>query len=179
MQHNYSAAYKNILLRPLEESDIEDLRIWRSQPENCKYLRNLGNITPQMQKAWFDSYLLNPDEFIFAIVETKELCRLIGSLSLYNFQGKQAEFGKILIGDPQAHGRKAGLHAVKAVLGIGFDVLGLDKIVLSVYEANKGAVHVYESAGFQVTEVPQTTDGKMELHMEVTSADFKRMVAAG
>ena len=174
MQHSYSVAYRNILLRPLDVSDIEDLRIWRSQPENCKYLRQLGNITPQMQKAWYDSYLQNPDELIFGIFETEVLNRLIGSLSLYNFQTGQAEFGKILIGDSQAHGRKAGLHAVKAVLKIGFEVLGLNRIVLHVYEANEAAVHVYKCAGFQVTGTHQTDNGRTEYQMEVTCADYRK-----
>lgn len=172
MQHNYAISYKNICLRPLREEDIEYLRMWRNNPENTRYLRTIPYITPQMQQAWYDGYLRNEDEMTFGIVETESLQRLIGSLSLYHFQRNQAEFGKILIGDPGAHGKKAGLHATIAALKIGVEVLGLKKIVLDVYEENGAAVHIYKKAGFQIVDSRRAEDGRQELIMEVTQELF-------
>lgn len=168
MQHNHDYSYQNIYLRPLCVADLEYLRIWRNNPENTHYLRAIPYITPQMQKSWYDGYLRNEDEMTFGIVETETLQRLIGSLSLYHFQGNQAEFGKILIGDSEAHGKNAGLHATIAALKIGFEVLGLKRIVLDVYEENGAAVHIYKKAGFRTVDSRWTEDGRQELVMEVT-----------
>lgn len=168
MRHNYAIFYQNIYLRPLCKEDIEYLRMWRNNPENTRYLRSISYITPQMQESWYDAYLHNEDEIIFGIVETKTLKRLIGSLSFYHFQGVQAEFGKILIGAPEAHGKKAGLHATIAALKIGFETLGLKRIVLDVYEENGAAVHIYKEAGFRVVDSKFSKEGWLELTMEVT-----------
>ena len=148
MEHNYSTKYKNIVLRPLEKRDIEKLRIWRNDKKNTKFLRQIPYITEESQNKWFENYLENEDEICFAIEECQELNRLVGSLSLYNFNGNVAEFGKILIGDIEAHGRKIGYNATKTVLKIAFDVLKLKKVILEVYEDNLAAKKIYEKAGF-------------------------------
>lgn len=168
MQHNHAISYKNICLRPLHEGDIEHLRRWRNDPENTRYLRAISHITTQMQQMWYDDYLQNEDEMTFGIVETETLKRLIGSLSLYQFRDDQAEFGKILIGDPEAHGKKAGLNATIAALKIGFEALGLKKIVLDVYEENGAAVYIYQKAGFHIVDSHRMPDGRQELVMEAT-----------
>ena len=148
MKHNYTIKKDNVLLRPLCEDDIEMLRIWRNNPENSKYLRQIGYIDKDQQKKWFENYINNDDEIAFAIVECKELNRLVGSVSLYNFKDNEAEFGKILIGDEEAHGKRIGLNATKAAIEIGFKELNLNRIVLEVNYENVAAIKTYEKAGF-------------------------------
>lgn len=109
MKHNYSATYKNVILRPLKEEDIEMLRIWRNDISQTKFLTPIGEISPAMQKKWYNDYLNNPDEITFSIIETASLNRLVGSVALYHFKNGIAEIGKIQIGDREAHG-----------LGLGF-----------------------------------------------------------
>ncbi len=148
MEHNYSVKNKNILLRPLYEKDIELLRNWRNDKNNARFLRQIPFITHEAQKQWYEKYLNNNDEICFAIEEREELNRLVGSLSLYNFKGDTAEFGKILIGDKEAHGRKIGYNATVAALKIAFDDLNLKRVVLEVYENNLAAKRIYEKTGF-------------------------------
>lgn len=148
MKHNYSIKNKNVLLRPLYEKDIELLRNWRNDKKNTKFLRQIPFITHEAQKQWYEKYLNNNDEICFAIEECKELNCLVGSLSLYNFKGNTAEFGKILIGDKEAHGRQIGFNATVAALKIAFDDLDLKRVVLEVYENNLPAKRIYEKAGF-------------------------------
>ncbi len=165
MNHQYSWKMKNIFLRPLGKDDAEYLRKWRNEPENSRFLRPIKYITPEAQKVWYESYLMNADEMAFAIVECEKLNRIVGSLSLYNFRGKEAEFGKFLIGDMDAHGKKIGLYALEAAVSIAFDKLKLEKIVLKVYEENIPAVTVYKKAGFKTVESKITETGKKELFM--------------
>ena len=171
MKHSYSISYKNVALKPISDGELELLRTWRNDPANTKYLRQIPYITPEMQKRWYESYLANGDEMTFAIFETKQLGRAVGSLSLYDFCDGEAEFGKILIGDSEAHGRSVGLHATVAALKIAFAYLKLKKLRLHVFSDNIPAVKVYAKAGFEVVDEHET-NGMKELTMEISAAEF-------
>lgn len=175
MKHNYNYTFKNVSIRPLSECDIEFLREWRNDETNTKYLRKLPYITSEMQQSWFEKYLSDNDEICFAIEEIKELNRIVGSLSLYNFKEKQAEFGKILIGCHQAHGKNIGVNSIIALLHVAFNDLNLDKVVLHVYADNKGAVHVYEKVGFSRIDIHKT-DNLDEYLMEISKEKYINIV---
>ena len=112
MDHTYESLYKNVYLCPLKRENIEYLRVWRNNTSNTKYLRQIPYITEQMQNNWFEAYLSNNNEIVFEIHEKGDLNRMVGSLSLYNFNGDSLEFGKILIGDKEAHGKRIGQNAL-------------------------------------------------------------------
>lgn len=171
MKHSYSITYKNVALKPISQDDLEFLRTWRNDPGNTRYLRQIPYITPEMQLKWYESYLANEDEMTFAIYETKQLGRVVGSLSLYDFSENSAEFGKILIGDVEAHGKSVGYHATVAVLKIAFVSLKLDNILLHVFSDNIPAIKVYQKAGFRVID-EHDTNGRKELSMRITRAEF-------
>lgn len=150
MKHNYEISYANVKLKPLQEDDIENLRVWRNNPDNTTYLQQVPYITKEMQQNWYEKYMRNQNEMTFVIVETNVLQRVVGSLSLYNFSENSAEFGKILIGDPEAHGRHLGTNSLKAALLVAFRDLGLDEVYLNVHADNVKAVCSYKNAGMKI-----------------------------
>ena len=172
MDHDFSIQSKNVMIRPLERKDIEQLRLWRNDPEKTKYLRQIGKITYQMQEQWFENYLKNPDEITFAIDETEELKRLVGSVSLYNFRGQVAEAGRIQIGDGSAHGRGIASISMALISKIGFGKLGLKKIVASVHRENIAAYKSYMKIGFHVVGCHQASMGGIEDEIELTERDL-------
>lgn len=165
MKHSNNITYKNVLLRPLEEFDIEFLRQWRNNPSNNQYLNRIPYITPEVQKKWFYGYINNDDEMTFAIIENHELNRIVGSLSLYHFKTDECLFGKILIGDDEAHGRKIGLNATIAATRIAFEQLHLNRIMLYVYVDNFVAYNIYLKAGFKVVDEHIDESGQKEYTM--------------
>ena len=110
MRHNIIHKYENIRIRPLEVADIEKIRMWRNNPKNTKYLQKIPFITSEMQLKWYQKVKDNPDEMVFAIDEYDGNYNFVGSFSLYNFYNEKAEFGKFLIGDEKAHGKKIGCY---------------------------------------------------------------------
>ena len=172
MNHRYTIIYKNVELRPLYQNDIENLRNWRNDEKNTKFLRKIPFISSDAQEQWYRKYLANPDEMCFSIYEIHELNRIVGSLSLYNFSNAQAEFGKILIGDEEAHGKKIGVNSIIALLSIAFFQLDLSRVYLHVFNNNKPAKHVYETVGFEI-EKTSVVDGMEELLMSISSEKFK------
>lgn len=157
MTHNYYLKYKNIELRPLEEEHIENLRIWRNDKEQTKYLRQIGYITPEMQKSWFENYKTDKNIITFAIYETEELNRMVGTVSLYDFMDDQVEIGKIQIGDKLAQGKGIGRIAFVMLMKLAFDKFGVKKVVATVNVDNVPARKSYFRIGFKIAG--QTTIG--------------------
>jgi diamine N-acetyltransferase len=175
MKHNYVATLENVTLRPLNGNDIEKLRIWRNNPENTKFLRNIGIITPEQQQEWFKNYLMNETEMIFAIVETDIVKDVVGSVSLYDIRDGMAEIGRILIGDARAHGRGVGRKAFVMVMALGFSNMGINRIVASVSPDNVQAYTNYMRNGFKITGEHTLENGIMEKEIAIT---YDELVAA-
>lgn len=206
MKHQYSGGFGEVVVRPLEEGDIESLRVWRNEPSNTRYLSKVPFITPEMQKKWYENYLANDEELQFAIC-FKDSGELIGSAALYDISlidgesgkhvsmadlrqaaeekeaayigaaservsGMRAELGKIMIGAPDAHGKHAGVSAVRAMVEIAFIYMGLRELQLHVYVDNVPAVKVYRQAGFSVCDKHAAEDGREEYLMCIEKSAY-------
>lgn len=177
MRHNYIAKLDDILIRQLEEKDIELLRKWRNDLKSTRFLRNIGYITEEMQKRWYKSYLNNKQDIIFAIEDTGELKCVVGSLSLYDWDKGQniCEIGRIQIGDSAAHGKGIGRKSLVMAMKIAFHKLGITKIVASVHPDNVQAYHNDMKIGFRVIgEIPAVSvAGGNELLLEMLEEDAR------
>lgn len=173
MKHSYVHKYENVIIRPVIEADLERIRVWRNTPDNTKFLSQIPYITPEMQREWYRRTLEN-DDLVFAIDEINgKNPHLVGSLSLYNIEKTKAEFGKLLIGDESAHGKNIGVHSLKALLFISFDILNLNEIYLHVFADNIAAIKVYERAGFSITS-KRDLGNIIEYTMVIVENDFKK-----
>lgn len=177
VKHNFYAEYDNIVLRPLGVDDIEKLRVWRNDTESTKFLRDIGHITEEMQKQWFDNYLSNPNEVIFAIEETSKLNRMIGSLSLYeiNRENLTSEIGKIQIGDSEAHGMGIGRKSLVMAMKVAFKFFALNKIVGSVHQENIQAHTNDMKVGFQIVGQTESVVGGIEDLIEITENQVSKV----
>ncbi|SCW77255.1 Protein N-acetyltransferase, RimJ/RimL family [Lachnospiraceae bacterium C10] len=175
MNHDYECSFKNVHLRPLNKIDIERLREWRNNPENNAYLSKRPKISMEMQLKWFESYLENQDEMLFAIEEERDLNRFVGCLGLYHFEGDKCLFGKLLLGDKEAHGRRVGLNATIAAVRVAFEILNMKQVDLFVYPDNRAARAIYQQAGFCVQNIHLDANGKEELTMTLTQEGVKDM----
>lgn len=167
MRHNYTKKVNNVLIRQLNENDLEYLRNWRNKPDNSRFLRKVPYITTEMQKQWFDSYLNDESEMIFAIEENECIHQVVGSMALYNIKDDEAEFGKILIGEPRAHGRKIGVNAINALKQVAKKELALKSLHLLVYKDNVAAVKTYLETGFIIINEHISPNGSYEYMMKV------------
>lgn len=170
MQHIYSAIYENVMICPLEEDHIELLRMWRNNPQNAQFLNKMQYITKKMQKNWYESYLLNENEITFAIIE-KTLNRMVGSISLLNFEKKRVECGHIMVGDAEAHGKHVCENALHAILKIAFVKMRMEEVYLHVFKDNVKAVHIYQKVGFKISK-RTNTEHEGELMMVLYNSDF-------
>ena len=152
MKHSLSVEINNVLLRPVRSDDLESLRNWRNDRQHTKFLSKIDFITTDAQKAWYENDRINQDCYTFAVAETHALNRVVGSVALYGFSGKTAEFGRFLIGDIEARGRGIGFFGTVLCLYLGFTELGLSSITAHVHEENIAALKAYLKSGFAVTQ---------------------------
>lgn len=176
MVHKYKLEYRNVVIRQLERTDIEPLRIWRNDQTNATFLRKMEEISPTQQLKWYESYLKNKQEIIFAIDEVEKRKELVGSASLYNLHSDCAEFGRFLIGRKDAHGEKIGLNALNAILNIAFVQLNLSKVILHCFEQNKAAFHIYSEVGFNVVKEYECRDLGIEYEMVLLKENYKNWI---
>lgn len=168
MRHNYRNEYANVAIRQVVEGDLECLRQWRNNPSNTKYLKKIPYITSEMQENWFREYLQDETEMIFAIEERENICSLTGSMALYNFDLEKAEFGRMLIGNSNAHGLNVALNAIKALKEIAQNELNLRVLYLHVYKDNIPALKIYKEIGFIIDSEYVSENGLVEYQMSAS-----------
>ena len=174
MIHAITASYKNVLLRQPEVRDLELLRLWRNNSDNSKYISKVEYITEEMQSDWFEKYLKDDDHCMFVFVETEELRRVVGSVSLYNFRPGICECGKFMVGDEAARGKGIGRLGITMAMYTGFEVFKLDAIDAVVHEDSITALTTDQKAGFLIVgEHPNPLDpGKTEKELHSTREYF-------
>lgn len=142
---------KEVSLVPIAEKDLERMRLWRNR-ENCnETFIDRSLITKEAQIKWYEKYKADAQDRMFMIVWEK---KPVGVIALYHIDYEQgeAEFGRLLIGDFEARGKKLGIKATKALCDYAFEKLGLKKITLEVFKDNKPAKNIYEKIGFEVSD---------------------------
>lgn len=149
MKPRWCASYKHVTVRPIGENDIEKLRLWRNNQEIKKFLSPIPEITKEMQENWYRSYLTDSNVITYAIDECEELNRMVGTVSLYDFDGCIARAGKTIIGDPDARGKNMGYLGETLALYIGYQKMGISKYLTEVHEDNIVSQKMAYKIGFR------------------------------
>lgn len=169
MKHEYFYEADRILLRPLEETDIESLRLLRNSLK--QYYVSRTEVDAESQKRWYQSYLQKENDIMFAVVKKDRQCEFIGAMALYaiDWDNGIAEVGRSMIDKEKAPEKGIGSEALKATCEFGFDVLKLKKIVAEVRKSNSRIIHVTSQLGFQ------TVGEKEDLYLiELTPKTIRR-----
>lgn len=147
----HSVANEKILLRLVTEADLNLTLRWRNQDHIRCWFFTSAIITPEQHHRWFEKYLERDDDFVF-VIEERATHRPIGQVALYHVDWdlKRAEFGRLIIGEPDAMGKGFAHLATELAIRIAFVDLNLDQLYLQVFAHNTRARAIYESTGFQV-----------------------------
>ncbi|HHW91087.1 MAG TPA: GNAT family N-acetyltransferase [Firmicutes bacterium] len=170
-------ATAKIRLRPFTPEDLPKLKEWNEDEDLAVYLglKLPGEEVDYYQRC--EKLLRERTSRIFAIED--ETGHFIGEVELnqITWRRKQAEL-HICIGEHKYWGRGFGTEAVRAVLNLAFQELGLESIYLRVYRHNKRAIRCYEKCGFKKEAVlrnrfrSQCGRGYDILLMNISADDF-------
>lgn len=141
----------NIKLRDLKPSDKKYFFVWIKDKDVIRYSLSMFQKVESNAEIsnWFDKLLLDKSSYNKAIVDNAN-GELIGytGIAQINETNLSGEYF-IFIGNKSYHGKGIGTYVTKEIVKIGFQELGLNRIMLTVSEKNIGAVNAYTKANFK------------------------------
>ncbi|MFQ6060818.1 MAG: GNAT family N-acetyltransferase [Thermoplasmata archaeon] len=148
MQKKKEIRGKKVLLRPFERSDLAKSIEWLNDPEIMRLLGRRSPISMAEEEKRYEDYLKSGKSEIFAVMERNG--SHIGNIGLYRIDkiNRKASLG-IVIGEKDLWGRGYGSDAILTILRYAFKDLGLHKVSLRVFRANRRAIKSYMRCGFR------------------------------
>lgn len=150
MTHNFQNEFEDIVLKPLEQKNIENLRNLRNKEENRKCFIYQKEITKEEQENWYKKYSEKEEDVMFSAFLKENEEYPIGFAALYDIDknSKKCEFGRIIVDKSKVTKKGIGYQITKCLCDIGFQDLGLDMIYLEVFSDNIPALKTYLKVGF-------------------------------
>ncbi|MBB1150276.1 MULTISPECIES: GNAT family protein [unclassified Myroides] len=144
-----------IELKPLSKEDVIPFYTWINDEEVIKFSLSLfQRLTSKEQiDAWYEGLFDEQNTYNIGVFlrESGELIGYAGisGISTLNHSGEYF----IFLGDKSQWGKGIGTKVTQEVVTYGFEVLQLNRIMLTVSELNYGGIKAYEKAGFTVEGV--------------------------
>ena len=134
---------KKVVLRAIEEKDLELLHKWANDPD-IWYMLGGWHFPSSMdyQKKWFEN-LKNDALNQRLAIDTPDL-GLVGTANIVdiNWKDKNAFHG-MLLGDKDMRGKGYGVDTIMAISKYAFEELGLSRLDGSMVEYNEASLGVY------------------------------------
>ena len=138
-----------VILRPLDESDYDAMKVAMDDPEVARLTGSHGEIGEEQARQWMRTRKDQTDRLDLAILD-KATGSVVGEAVLNDWDpDNQCCNFRILIG-PAGQGRGLGTEATRLIVGYGLEEIGLHRISLGVYAFYPRAQRVYKKAGFVV-----------------------------
>lgn len=142
----------DIKLRDLQLSDKEYFFTWIKDKDVIRYSLS---IFQKMQSdeaiaIWFDNLLNDSTSFNKAIVDhSNEKPIGYAGIAHLNPKNSSGEYF-IFIGDKSYHNKGIGTFVTKEIVNLGFQDLGLNRIMLTASQKNTAAIKAYKKANFKL-----------------------------
>jgi RimJ/RimL family protein N-acetyltransferase len=136
----------DISLRPLAESDVDDLMTFVNDPQIVGNFAALGKITRDQEVAWVQSMLRSDNDRVWALVDGDG--RFLGNCGIHKiwWPARNGRLG-IVVGARDVHGQGVGTQVMRLLLQKGFEELGLHKLWLVHYAENARMRHLAHKLG--------------------------------
>ncbi len=133
-----------VTLKRLTEDKIELVRVWRNNPKIQQYMEFREEITPEMQKAWFQR--INNDHNLYYIIEVDG--KEVGLINCRDIDDKyESGEGGIFIWDDDYLNSDLSFRATCLLYEYLFNDLELSHIYGHVVENNKRALTFNKALG--------------------------------
>jgi diamine N-acetyltransferase len=137
-----------VTIRPMRRADLDAMMQWRPLTDPLYQPFDFPKQSRAEHVRWFEWRSQDPSRRLYTVEDEK--CRVIGSLTLREIDGRQSARLGITIGaDFVSQGY--GTEALRLFLDHFFEKMGFASIVLDVAATNLRAVRTYRSLGFRQT----------------------------
>jgi RimJ/RimL family protein N-acetyltransferase len=140
---------ERVALGPLRRDLIPTYQRWDTDFVTNRTTANARPVTLDQEAAAYDRAAMSEQNVFFTIYDLASWWPIGKTyLESVNLRNRKAEFG-IVIGEEEYRGKGFGTEATRLVLDYAFTVLGLNNVMLVVYEFNLAGRRAYEKAGFR------------------------------
>lgn len=149
----YPIRTERLLLRPLTANDIDALLAYRSRPDVCRYVpfepMDRQQIGERLATQWATVALTDEGQALTLGVELSRTGQIVGDVVLFwhSRQHRGGEIGYVLNPDFVGHGYAT--EAAHALLRLGFEELGLHRIIARIDERNHASARVVRRLGMR------------------------------
>lgn len=151
----YPIETERLLLRPIDPvGDIDAMHAYLSRADVCAYIPALPSTRAQVVQQYSDpnrrrSTLTEPKQAMRIAVVLKATGELIGDVMLFWRSGEHrgGEVGYVF--NPAHHGRGYATEAVRVLLRLGFEDLGLHRITGRIDRRNPASAAVLMKVGMR------------------------------
>ena len=149
----YPVRGERLLLRPLAVSDADALLAYRSRDDVCRYVpfepMSRDDILERIAGQWARAELTDEGQALTLGAQVGETGELAGDVMLFWHSREHAggELGYVL--NPALGGRGYATEAANLMLRLGFEELGLHRIVARIDERNEASVRLARRLGMR------------------------------
>lgn len=154
LRPRYPLRTARLLLRPLAAADADALLAYRSLPDICRYVpfepMDRRVIEERLATMWAVTELTDEDQALTLGFEIAGTGDLIGDVVLF-WRSREhlcGEIGYVL--NPGFAGHGYATEAARALLRLGFEELGLHRIVARIDERNRGSAGLAHRLGMRL-----------------------------
>jgi len=143
---------KNIVLRPLELRDVDNIYQWENNPENWV----VSSTTTPFSKFFLEQFVLNSQNNIFTDLQLRLAIEdaagnLAGVIDLFEFDPLNRRAGVGILIESKMRKQGYASQAIEVICNYARNVLNLHQLYCSIGSDNEVSLKLFEKAGFEVT----------------------------
>jgi RimJ/RimL family protein N-acetyltransferase len=153
LRPDYPIRTERLLLRPLTLDDVDALLAYRSRPDVCRYVpfqpMDRRVVEERLAGQWALTALTDEGQALTLGVELARTGELVGDVILFwhSREHRGGEIGYVFNPDFSGHGYAT--EAAHVLLRLGFDEMGLHRIVARIDERNEASARVLRRLGMR------------------------------
>ena len=153
LRPTYPIRSDRLLLRPLTSRDIDALLAYRGREDVCRYVpfepMTREGITERLTGQWARTELTGEGQSLTLGAEVSQTGELAGDIVLFWHSEEHAggEIGYVF--SPRLGGRGYATEAVTMMLRLGFEELGMHRIIARIDERNDPSVRLARRVGMR------------------------------
>ncbi len=154
LRPRYPVTTPRLLIRPLTPADADGLLAYRSIPDVCRYVpfepQTRDELLERIATRWTRTELTAEGQVVTLGVQVRDTGALAGDVMLA-WQSQEHSCGEIgAVFNPDLSGRGYATEALNAVLRLGFEGLGLHRIMARIDERNEPSVRLVGRLGMRL-----------------------------
>jgi RimJ/RimL family protein N-acetyltransferase len=139
-----------VALRPLSESDVDDIMTWVNDPDVVGNLAAFAGepFTRDDELAWIRRTLASTSDVVYSILDATS-GRYLGQIGIHQIHAR-SKVGRlgVVVAARADMGKGHGTAAIRAIADLGFGALGLHKLWVMLFAHNARSRGIYARIGF-------------------------------